>query len=71
MTGSLHNVKAGSTILIIEDDIAFAELTSATLKEHGFKAIGATSGLEAMELLTGRMKKSKTNAEFLMAMNLS
>src|SRR5271157_2976085 len=27
--------------------------------------------VEAMELLTGRMKKSKTNAEFLMAMNLS
>lgn len=27
--------------------------------------------VEAMELLTGRMKKAKTNAEFLMAMNLS
>ncbi|QEH34338.1 hypothetical protein OJF2_28740 [Aquisphaera giovannonii] len=27
--------------------------------------------VEAMELLTGRMKKSKTNAEFLMAMNLT
>jgi transcription termination factor Rho len=27
--------------------------------------------VEAMELLTGRMKKSKINAEFLMAMNLS
>jgi transcription termination factor Rho len=27
--------------------------------------------VEALELLTGRMKKSKTNAEFLMAMNLS
>jgi hypothetical protein len=24
-----------------------------------------------MELLTGRMKKTKTNAEFLMSMNLS
>jgi hypothetical protein len=24
-----------------------------------------------MELLTGRMKKAKTNAEFLMSMNLS
>jgi diguanylate cyclase (GGDEF)-like protein/PAS domain S-box-containing protein len=52
MTGSLHQVNAGSTILIIEDDIGFAELTSATLKEHGFKAIGATNGLEAMELLS-------------------
>jgi PAS domain S-box-containing protein len=52
MTGSLHNVKAGSTILIIEDDIAFAELTSATLEEHGFKAIRATNGLEAMDLLS-------------------
>jgi transcription termination factor Rho len=27
--------------------------------------------VEAMELLTGRMKKTKTNAEFLMSMNLS
>ena len=27
--------------------------------------------VEAMELLTGRMKKSKSNAEFLMSMNLS
>ncbi|MFM7593803.1 MAG: transcription termination factor Rho, partial [Isosphaeraceae bacterium] len=27
--------------------------------------------VEAMELLTGRMKKTKTNAEFLLAMNLS
>jgi transcription termination factor Rho len=27
--------------------------------------------VEAMELLTGRMKKAKTNAEFLMSMNLS
>jgi transcription termination factor Rho len=27
--------------------------------------------VEAMELLTGRMRKSKTNAEFLMSMNLS
>src|SRR5246127_4983446 len=27
--------------------------------------------VEAMELLTGRMKKVKTNAEFLMSMNLS
>ena len=52
MSGSLHNVNAGSTILIIEDDIAFAELTSATLKEHGFKAIGAANGLEALELLS-------------------
>lgn len=51
MTGSLQN-QAGSTILIIEDDLAFAELTSATLEEHGFKAIGAANGLEAMELLS-------------------
>jgi transcription termination factor Rho len=27
--------------------------------------------VEAMELLTGRMKKTKSNAEFLLAMNLS
>ena len=27
--------------------------------------------VEAMELLTDRMKKAKTNAEFLMGMNLS
>src|SRR5256885_15982710 len=27
--------------------------------------------VEAMELLTGRMRKTKTNAEFLMSMNLS
>jgi transcription termination factor Rho len=27
--------------------------------------------VEAMELLAGRMKKSKSNAEFLMSMNLS
>jgi transcription termination factor Rho len=27
--------------------------------------------VEAMELLTGRMKKAKTNAEFLMSMSLS
>src|SRR4029079_4055982 len=27
--------------------------------------------VEAMELLTGRMRKAKTNAEFLMRMNLS
>ena len=27
--------------------------------------------VEAMELLTGRMKKAKTNAEFLISMNLS
>src|ERR671933_234441 len=26
--------------------------------------------VEAMELLTGRMRKAKTNAEFLMSMNL-
>ena len=26
--------------------------------------------VEAMELLVGRMKKAKTNAEFLMTMNL-
>ncbi|GFE62442.1 bifunctional diguanylate cyclase/phosphodiesterase [Geobacter sp. AOG2] len=51
MTGSPHTIKAGSTILIIEDDIAFAELTSATVQEHGFKAIVAASGREAMELL--------------------
>jgi len=52
MTGSPHNIKAGSTILIIEDDIAFAELTSATIQEHGFKAIVAASGREAMELFS-------------------
>ncbi len=27
--------------------------------------------VEAMELLTGRMRMSKSNAEFLMSMNLS
>ena len=27
--------------------------------------------VEAMELLTGRMRKAKSNAEFLMSMNLS
>ena len=27
--------------------------------------------VEAMELLTGRMRKTKSNAEFLMSMNLS
>ncbi|QEM67116.1 EAL domain-containing protein [Geobacter sp. FeAm09] len=52
MTGSPYTIQAGSTILIIEDDVAFAELTSGTLQEHGFKAIGATSGQEALELLS-------------------
>jgi transcription termination factor Rho len=27
--------------------------------------------VEAMELLTSRLKKTKTNAEFLMSMNMS
>ena len=35
------------------------------------RVLNDMNSVEAMELLTGRMKKSKTNAEFLMAMNLS
>jgi len=52
MTESLHHEKYGSAILIIEDDMAFAELTAATLEEHGFKAVKAKSGQEAMNLLS-------------------
>jgi transcription termination factor Rho len=35
------------------------------------RVLNDMNSVEAMELLTGRMKKSKTNAEFLMAMNLA
>ncbi len=35
------------------------------------RVLNDMNSVEAMELLTGRMKKSKTNAEFLMAMNLT
>jgi transcription termination factor Rho len=35
------------------------------------RVISDMNPVEAMELLTGRMKKAKTNAEFLINMNLS
>jgi transcription termination factor Rho len=35
------------------------------------KVLNDMNPIEAMELLTGRMRKTKTNAEFLMSMNLS
>lgn len=45
-------MKAGKTILIIEDDNIHRELMTTTLSRHGFRVVTATEGNEALNRLS-------------------
>jgi two-component system, cell cycle sensor histidine kinase and response regulator CckA len=40
----------GETILLVEDDPGVRDLTSAVLKEQGYKVISAENGMDALQL---------------------
>jgi DNA-binding NtrC family response regulator len=42
--------KAGSTILLVDDEAGYRALFGSVLKEHGFQVVIAASGSEALEL---------------------
>ena len=43
--------RGGETILLVEDEEIVRKLTTAILKEHGYKVIDAENGMKALEIL--------------------
>ena len=52
------------------DELAALDAKELELIGRLRKVVSDMSVVEAMELLSGRLKKTKSNAEFLMTMNL-
>ncbi len=48
---------AGLTVLVVEDDDAVRQLAMRALERAGYRAVGATHGREALELVAGGLVK--------------
>jgi two-component system, cell cycle sensor histidine kinase and response regulator CckA len=61
ITQSLENIEilsgCGEWILVIDDEAAIREVTTASLKNHNYKTISASDGIEAIALYTQHQDK--------------